>query len=133
MNGNNKRKAKAAKAAALVMTLMLTASTLLMSGCGEDTTSTGADSGDKSAVTWEYVAPSDLQGDTAETDADTDAKTDTDADANTDANAKADTDTEAKSEGQAPPSGEAPSGQPPEKPDRDMQAQGPRPVSLLFT
>ena len=111
MNGNNKRKAKAAKAAALVMTLMLTASTLLMSGCGEDTSSTGADSGDKSAVTWEYVAPSDLQGDTAEADTDTDAK----ADANT------------KAEGQAPPDGEAPSGQPPEKPDGDTQAKGEAP------
>ena len=111
MNGNNKRKAKAAKAAALIMTLMLTAFTLLMSGCGEAEVSERTEDSTATAktVVWDYVSPSDLQGDTAK--ADTDTKTNADADTN----AKADG--QAPPEGEAPPSGEAPSGQPPEMPN----------------
>ena len=111
MNGTKtKRKTKATRAAAIAMTVVLTAFTLVMSGCSTGTASDTSDASDKSAasagVTWEYVSPSDLQGDTAKTD----------ADANTESESS---------------SGEAPSGQPPsdgqtppEKPDGDMQAQG---------
>ena len=69
MNGNNKRKAKAAKAAALVMTLMLTVSTLL-SGCGEAEVSERTEDSTATAktVVWDYVSPSDLKGDTAKTE-----------------------------------------------------------------
>ena len=68
------------KAAALAMTLILLAFTLMMSGCGEDiaTKSSAGDTG--SAVAWEYVAPSDLSGDAGEVDAD--AKADAPADDN---------------------------------------------------
>ena len=114
MNGTKKmkRKTKASKAAALVLTLMLTAFTLMMSGCGEDIATGGgedtdgtADNTAASAVVWDYVSPSDLMGDTA---ADT-AKTDGDDSTNQ---------SESGNEQAQPPSdGQAPSGQPPEKPD----------------
>ena len=111
-----KRKTKVTRAAAIAMTVVLTAFTLVMSGCSTGTASDTSDASDKSAasagVTWEYVSPSDLQGDTAKTD----------ADANTESE---------------PSSGEAPSGQPPsdsqtppEKPDGDMQAQGGQPPEM---
>ncbi|MCR5034755.1 MAG: adhesin [Clostridia bacterium] len=116
-----KRKTKATKAAAIVMTVMLTAFTLMMSGCSTGTASDDSDnSASNSAVTWEYVSPSDLKGDTAKET----AKADSDAAKNgQDENASAE-----KQEGEAP-SGQPPAdGQtPPEKPDGDMQAQGEAP------
>lgn len=58
-------KRNTAKAAALVMTLLLTAFTLMMSGCSSDTaTKSGSGSDTASAVEWEYVSPSDLSYDT---------------------------------------------------------------------
>ena len=60
---------KTKRIAAIVMTVMLTAFTLMMSGCGADTGSGDADASGggtaASAVAWEYVSPSDLKGDTA--------------------------------------------------------------------
>ena len=92
----NSKKTRATKAAAIVMTVMLTAMTLMMAGCGTETDKEGA-AADAGAVAWEYVAPSDLAGDTAKADE--------------------------SAEGEAPdgekPNGEAPSGQPPEMPDRE--------------
>ena len=84
---------------AIVMTLMLAATSLLMSGCGEDVAEVLDDSssGTAKTVVWDYVSPSDLKGDTAKADASADNQT---------------------QDGQ-PPSGEAPSGQPPEKPEGD--------------
>ena len=89
---------------AIVMTLMLAATSLLMSGCGEDMAEVRDDSSGSTAksVVWDYVSPSDLKGDTAKTDASADNQTQ-------------DNQTQ---DGQ-PPSGEAPSGQPPEKPEGD--------------
>ena len=109
MNGNSKKKTKATKAAALIMTVIMMAFTLMMSGCGEDEVSERTEDSASTAktVVWDYVSPSDLKGDTVQTDADS----------------KADTDGQAPS-GQPPekPDGQsqgdtAPSGQPPEKPD----------------
>ena len=104
------KKSTRAKAAALVMTLMLTAFTLIMSGCSTDTATdsdTAAKSAGSSTVAWEYVAPSDLKGDTASADAEGEAPSGSE-----------DADMQAK--GEAPsseaPSGEAPSGQVAEKP-----------------
>ena len=89
---------------AIVMTLMLAATSLLMSGCGEDMAEVRDDSSGSTAksVVWDYVSPSDLKGDTAKADASVDNQTQ-------------DNQTQ---DGQ-PPSGEAPSGQPPEKPEGD--------------
>lgn len=89
---------------AIVMTLMLAATSLLMSGCGEDMAEVRDDSSGSTAksVVWDYVSPSDLKGDTAKADASEDNQTQDDQ----------------TQEGQ-PPSGEAPSGQPPEKPEGD--------------
>jgi len=130
--------------AAIGMTVMLTAFTLMMSGCGADTASDDADaSGDSaaaSAVAWEYVSPSDLKGNTAkaEDQKDSDADKDADADTKGDKSAAGKSDSDAQGgdaangdasngnppSGQPPekpdgeaPSGDAPSGQPPEKPD----------------
>ena len=109
MNGTKmKRKTKTTRAAAIAMTVMLTAFTLMMSGCSTDTASDTSDTASKStagaSVAWEYVAPSDLKGDTANQQ---------------DENAAAEQpDENAQAQGEAP-SGEAPSGQPPEKPDGD--------------
>jgi len=84
---------------AIVMTLMLAATSLLMSGCGEDMAEVRDDSSGSTAksVVWDYVSPSDLKGDTA----------------------KADTSADNQTQDGQPPSGEAPSGQPPEKPEGD--------------
>ena len=130
---------KTKRIAAIVMSVMLTAFTLMMSGCGADTASNDADKsgGNASAgtVAWEYVSPSDLKGDTAkaENQKDSDADQDASADAKDDNSAAGKSDSDASngdaengdaSNGQPPekpdgeaPSGEAPSGQPPEKPD----------------
>ncbi|MGX8773951.1 MAG: adhesin [Bacillota bacterium] len=93
------------KAAALAVTLMLLAFTLMMSGCGEDTATRSNATDTGSAVAWEYVAPSDLSGTADEADAD--AK----ADAPADDNAKTDENTDENAQG------EAPNGQPPEMPN----------------
>ena len=106
-----KSKSKHAKAASFIMVLMLTAFTLMMSGCASDTaTKSGTDSDTASAVEWEYVAPADLKGDTAEADTNAEGQTPADENANADEKSGA----EAKG---APENGEAPSGQPPEKPE----------------
>lgn len=116
--------------AAIGMTVMLTAFTLMMSGCGADTGSGDADASGGSAATdtvaWEYVSPSDLKGDTVKTDdtgeADADKSDSNKSDADADANGDASNGTPPsgqppeKPDGEAP-SGDAPSGQPPEKPD----------------
>ena len=94
---------------AIVMTLMLAATSLLMSGCGEDMAEVRDDSSGSTAksVVWDYVSPSDLKGDTAKADASADNQT---------------------QDGQPPssdaPSGEAPSGQPPEMPGGGAPGQG---------
>lgn len=108
------RKTKATRAAAIAMTVVLTAFTLMMSGCSTDSGSDTAtkSSSDASAVTWEYVSPSDLQGDTAN---DT-AKADSDAAENNQAPADGQTPPE-KPDGDVQAQGEAPSGQPPEMPN----------------
>ena len=95
------KKSTRAKAAALVMTLMLTAFTLIMSGCSTDTATdsdTAAKSAGSSTVAWEYVAPSDLKGDTASADAEGEVPSGSE-----------DADMQAKGEA---PSGEAPNGAP---------------------
>ncbi len=94
---------------AIVMTLMLAATSLLMSGCGEDMAEVRDDSSGSTAksVVWDYVSPSDLKGDTAKADASEDNQTQDDQ-----------TQDDQTQEGQ-PPSGEAPSGQPPEMPEGD--------------
>lgn len=108
--------------AAIGMTVMLTAFTLTMSGCGAGSTSDTAGSASASTVAWEYVSPSDLKGDTAKTDTQDDKNADqSDANAKGDNTADENTNAAEKPDGEAPngeaPSGDAPSGQPPEKPD----------------
>jgi len=99
------------KIAAIGMTVMLTAFTLMSAGCSTDTASKATDDSEVSAsVAWEYVAPSDLKGDTAKDDSDSSEKQ-SDSDKSTD---QADSNA----------SSEKPEGQPPEKPDGEMQAQG---------
>jgi hypothetical protein len=108
------------KFAAIGMTVMLTAFTLMSAGCSTDTASKATDDSAVSAsVAWEYVAPSDLKGDTAKADSDSSEKQ-SDREKSTD---QADSD---KSTDQADSnaSSEKPEGQPPEKPDGEMQAQG---------
>lgn len=108
--------------AAIGMTVMLTAFTLAMSGCSTDTASKAADDSTGSAsVEWEYVAPSDLKGDTAKADSEaSDAQQDSDsADAQQESS-----NADAQQSDDSQSNGEAPSGQPPEKPDGDVQAQG---------
>ena len=108
--------------AAIGMTVMLTAFTLMMSGCSTDTASKAADDSTGSAtVEWEYVAPSDLKGDTAKADTEaSDAQQDSDsADAQQESS-----NADAQQSDDSQSNGEAPSGQPPEKPDGDVQAQG---------
>ena len=117
---------KTKRIAAIIMTVMLTAFTLMMSGCGADTGSSDADASGggtaASAVAWEYVSPSDLKGDTAkaENQKDSDADKDADADAQEDKSAAGKSDSDAQSGDAAnrdASNGNPPSGQPPEKPD----------------
>ena len=106
------------KIAAIGMTVMLTAFTLMSAGCSTDTASKATDDSTASAsVAWEYVTPSDLKGDTAKADSETSEKqSDSDASKQSDSNASKQSDSDTSSE--------KPEGQPPEKPDGEMQAQG---------
>lgn len=110
--------------AAIGMTVMLTAFTLMSAGCSTDTASKTDDNAASAAVAWEYVAPSDLKGDTAKADSETSEKQ-SDSDASSE---KSDGqppenggEVQAQGNGEAPsgeaPSGQPPSGEPPEKPD----------------
>ena len=97
---------------AIVMTLMLAATSLLMSGCGEDMAEVRDDSssGTAKTVVWDYVSPSDLKGDTAKADASADNQTQDDQTPDGQPPEKPEGDND---------SGQAPSGQPPEKPEGD--------------
>ena len=108
--------------AAIGMTVMLTAFTLAMSGCSTDTASKAVDDSTGSAsVEWEYVAPSDLKGDTAKADSEaSDAQQDSDsADAQQESS-----NADAQQSDDSQSNGEAPSGQPPEMPNGDSQSSG---------
>ncbi len=114
--------------AAIGMTVMLTVFTLMSAGCSTDTASKATDDSTASAsVAWEYVAPSDLKGDTAKADGESSEKqagSDTatenqDSDQTDQSNGD---NTTGKSDSNA--SSEKPEGQPSEKPDGEMQAQG---------
>lgn len=115
--------------AAIGMTVMMTAFTLTMAGCGTASNDADTDGSAACTVAWEYVSPSDLKGDTAKSSEATDetakddAKSDNaakESDSSEQSDQNADSDAQ-KPQGQPPsgetPSGEAPSGQPPEKPD----------------
>ncbi len=116
--------------AAIIMTVMLTAFTLMMSGCGADTASDDADASGSSAyagtVAWEYVSPSELKGDTAKAEDQKDSDADKDADQDASADAKDDNSAAGKSDSDSQggdaangdtSNGNPPNGQPPEKPD----------------
>ena len=104
-----------AKAVSLALVLILTAFTLMMSGCASDTATKSTSNDTAGSVEWEYVSPSDLKGDTAKADEKADAQADENVNDQTDENA----DAEAKGtpENGEAPSGQPPQGEPPEKPD----------------
>ncbi len=118
--------------AAIGMTVMMTAFTLTMAGCGTASNDADTDGSTAGTVAWEYVSPSDLKGDTAKSSdainetAKNDAKSDNaakESDSSEQSDQNADSDAQ-KPQGQ-PPSGEAPSGQPPEKPDGEAPSGQP--------
>ena len=121
-----------AKAVSLALVLILTAFTLMMSGCATDTATKSTSNDTTGSVEWEYVSPSDLNGDTAKADENADAAADENGQAlgseapNGQPPEKPDGDMSASGNEQPPemPNGQAPSGQPPEKPDGDMSASG---------
>ena len=122
--------------ASIGMTVMLTAFTLMSAGCSTDTASKATDDNAASAsVEWEYVAPSDLKGDTAKADSEASEKQagsdtatenqDSDQTDQSDSDKSADQSDSDKSNDQSDSnaSSEKPEGQPPEN-GGEMQAQG---------
>ena len=109
------------KIAAIGMTVMLTAFTLMSTGCSTDTASKATDDSAASAsVEWEYVAPSDLKGDTAKADSESSEKqTDSDTATENQESDQTDQSNGDNSTGQSDnnASSEKPEGQPPEMPD----------------